>query len=1836
MVSVNVIAATSPVSFTGSYSQNFDGLLPTPIPADRLTLPSASVLPAGWTVIESGTNNDNSIQIDSGASGTGDTFLYGATGSNERALGSFSSGSMTSQYGIALLNSTGSAITNFAISYIGEQWKNGLSTGALTNTLKFEYSTTATSLTDATVGAFTEVPSLTFTAPQAGTGSTDVTLDGNLVANQQSRSATLSGVNWPAGSVLYLRWTDVNETGNDDSLAVDNFSITVNASPSFGAASYTFSVAENSASGTSIGSVGATDPDAGQTITYSLSGTGSSNFAINPQSGAISVASGANLNFEDTASYSLMVTATDNGTPAASSTVPVTINLTNVNEAPTFGAASYTFSVAENSASGANVGSVSATDPDAGTTLTYSLSGPGSSNFAISSTGAITIASGAALDFETTPSYSLTVTASDGSLSATAPVTINLSNVNEAPAFGAASYTFSVAENSASGASVGSVSAVDPDAGTTLTYSLSGPGSSNFAISSTGVITVATGAALDFETIPSYSLTVTASDGSLSATAPVTINLSNVNEAPAFGAASYTFSVAENSASDASVGSVSAVDPDASTTLTYSLSGTGSSNFAISSTGVITVATGAALDFETTPSYSLTVTVSDGSLSATAPVTINLTNVNEAPTFGAASYTFSVAENSSAGASVGSVSASDPDAGTTLTYSLSGTGSTLFTISSTGVITVASGAALNFESTPSYSLTVTASDGSLSATAPVTINLTNINEAPAFGAASYTFSVAENSASGASVGSVSATDPDANTTLTYSLSGTGSSNFAISSTGVITVASGAVLDFETTPSYSLTVTANDGSLSTTAPVTINLTNVNEAPTFGAASYTFSVAENSAAGASVGSVSATDPDAGTTLTYSLSGTGSSNFAISPTGVITVASGAAFDFETTPSYSLTVTASDGSLSATAPVTINLSNVNEAPTDINLSDNRVADNATAGTPIGTLSSVDPDAGDTHTYFLISGADAASFAIVGNELRTSVAYDGSKPSYSINITSVDSGTASLAKVFTIDRVAGVNVAPTALTLDNNTVAENSTTPVGILSATDANPADTFTYSLVAGTGDTDNALFAIEVINSKTAYLKFASTPDFEFKPTYSIRVRVADQAGLAFERSLTINVTNVNEAPVFGAASYTFSVAENSAAGASVGNASASDPDAGTSLTYTLSGPGSSNFAISSTGVITVATGATLNFESTPSYSLTVTASDGSSTATAPVTIDLTNVNELPTFGAASYTFSVTENSAAGASVGSVSATDPDAGTTLTYSLAGTGSSNFAISSLGVITVATGATLNFEATPSYSLTVTASDGSLSATVPVTVNVTNVNEAPTFGAASYAFSLAENSAAGSSVGSVSATDPDAGSNLTYSLSGTGSSNFAISSTGVITVAAGASLNFESTPVYSLTVTATDNGSPVANSTVPVTINLTNVNEVPVFGAPSYLFSIAENSAPGTNVGSVTASDPDAGSMLTYSIDGGSSTFAINPSTGAISVAAGASINYESITSYSLLVRVTDNGSPVLFATRSVTINVTDIVEAGPTNLILSNSRILENAGANALIGSLSASQAGTGHTYRFALVSGPGDADNGAFTIVGNQLRANASFDFETKTSYVIRVMVTDENNQTLERNFNIQVLDVNESPTNQPPTNITLSNNQIQENAGVNAVVGNLSATDPNAGDTFVFELVAGFGDNAQFNINGTQLRANSSFDFEARSSYSVRVRVMDRAGASITRDFTIQVVDVLETPNNQAPTNIFLSNSRIRENSGANALIGTLSATDPNAGETFTFELVPGFGDNAQFSIAGTQLRAISSFDYEAKTSYSIRVKVTDRAGASITRDFTIQILDVAGA
>ncbi|RZJ65199.1 MAG: hypothetical protein EOO50_14630, partial [Flavobacterium sp.] len=205
-------------SAASDYTQNFNDLL-SPVPSNG-TLIAPSVLPGGWQFVEAGANANGSanLRVDNGTSSTGDTFFYGATSSNERALGSYASGSLTSQYGAVFTNDTGAPLTQFTLTYTGEQWRDGGNASAVFNKLTFAYAINSSSVTS---GTFTNVSNLDFTAPVNNT-TADAAKDGNAAGFRTTLTYTVTGINWPAGQNLVIRWTDINDAGNDDGLAIDD------------------------------------------------------------------------------------------------------------------------------------------------------------------------------------------------------------------------------------------------------------------------------------------------------------------------------------------------------------------------------------------------------------------------------------------------------------------------------------------------------------------------------------------------------------------------------------------------------------------------------------------------------------------------------------------------------------------------------------------------------------------------------------------------------------------------------------------------------------------------------------------------------------------------------------------------------------------------------------------------------------------------------------------------------------------------------------------------------------------------------------------------------------------------------------------------------------------------------------------------------------------------------------------------------------------------------------------------------------------------------------------------------------------------------------------------------------------------------------------------------------------------------------------------------------------------------------------------------------------------------------------------------------------------------
>lgn len=819
-------------------------------------------------------------------------------------------------------------------------------------------------------------------------------------------------------------------------------------------------VAENSTNGANVGITAlATDADAADSISYSLTDDAGGRFAIDSVTGVVTVANGAALDYETGTSHNITVRATS--TDGSFSTRTFLIQLTDVNESGVSAISDMNASVntvAENSSNGTTVGYTAfAADPDSTDAIFYTLDDNAGGRFAIDTfTGIVTVANGLLLDREAAAAHTIIVraTSTDGSI-AVLSVDISLIDVNEfsisAPTdLDAAANT--VAELSLQGTLTGiTVSASDADATTNaITYSLDNSAGGRFQVDSvTGVITVGATAS-DYETATSYSVMAraTSADGS-SRTLLITINITDVNES---GTSAVTDTdpavnqVLENAVTGTLTGiTAHATDPDGTDTITYSLDNNAGGRFQIDSvSGVVSVADGTLLDRELAASHSIIIraTSTDSSFS-TQTFIVNLGDVDE---FDVSAITDSnvsvdgVIENSANGTIVGiTANAFDSDVSSnTITWSLDDNAGGRFQIgASTGIVTVANGALLDFETSANHTIIVRATSADTSSsTQTFLISLLDTNDAPPVITPGQQFNVSELAGVGTVFGTVAAVDPDGVGTLQgwTIVSGNTDGVFAINpTTGALRITNSAMLNFETTATYTLTLSVGDGT-ATSLPQTvlIRIMDGNEAPV-SIVPTPLSIDENTAAGTIVGSVSASDVDAGDVLSYAIMGSiTASPFAIdAATGVIRVADSSLLDFEARQSITLQIQVTDvGGLTATTSVVISLNDVNEIPSLINLAGGTVQENRGAGTFVGQLSAVDPDAGEVLTWTLVDDANG-TFVVNSSTGRIDVAAGAvlnfeQMAAYGIAVDVTDSGGLTHQQTFTI-RLLDVNDAPIA-----------------------------------------------------------------------------------------------------------------------------------------------------------------------------------------------------------------------------------------------------------------------------------------------------------------------------------------------------------------------------------------------------------------------------------------------------------------------------------------------------------------------------------------------------------------------------------------------------------------------------------------------------------------------------------------------------------------------------------------------------------------------------------------------------------------------------------------
>ena len=1173
------------------------------------------------------------------------------------------------------------------------------------------------------------------------------------------------------------------------------------------------------------------------------------------------------------------------------------------------------------------------------------------------------------------------------------------------------------------------------------------------------------------------------------------------------------------------------------------------------------------------------------------------------------------------------------------------------------------------------------------------IVVTAVNDAPTDLSLSAN-TVAENVANGTVVGTVTGTDVDTGDTKRYAFTDSAGGRFAInSSTGQITVANSSLLNYESATSHNVTVRVTDsGGLTYDETFTIHVTNVNEAPT--GADTTVTISEDTSHVLTAANFGFSDVDAGDTLNAvridSLPTAGTlklSGVDVTPGQIITTADINAGHLVFSPaadgnglSYAaLTFSVRDsGNLYDAVPntLTFRVTAVNDAPVNSLPGVQTVA----VDTPLAitglAINDVDSNLTTVHlsvnhgtVAVSLSGATTISSGASGtatltisgtqadiNATLSSLTYQGDSlymGADTLTVLSTDSNgaTDTDAVSITVSNAAPTNILPAA-----QTVAEDTPLAISSLSVADADgnletvqlssQHGTLTVSLsgatvisVGSNGSSSVTLSGSQAeLNATLASLIYQGNPNFAGLDT--ITITSTDHAGTADTDILSITVTAVHDAPTNLALSSS-SVVEHATNGTTVGTVTPSDPDAGETFTFQLTDSAGGRFAIdSTTGQITVVDGTLLDMEFAASHNVTVRVTDsGGLTYDKSFSIDLIDVNEAPRDLSLSSN-TVAENPANGTVVGTVTGIEVDVGDSLTYSLTDAAGGRFAIDpTTGQLTVADGTLLNYETAASHDVTVRVTDsGGLTYDETFTIALTNVNETPTNLALS-SHTVVEHATNGTTVGTVTPSDPDAGETFTFQLADSAGGRFAIdSTTGQIIDPGGCLFHKKAIPSHDVTVRVTDNGGLTYDKTF--TIDLTDINETPIDLVLSS-DTVVEHAANGTVVGTVTGSDPDNGDTAAYSLtDDAGGRFAINSSTGQITVANGALLNYEGAASHDVTVRVTDSGG--LMYDETFTITLTDVNDA-PTALILSANTVAENAANGTTVGIISTADPDAVDSHTYSLT----DTAGGRFTInssTGEITVADGSLlNYESATSHSVTVRTTDAGGLTRDQTFTITLTDVNEAPTGADAT-VT-----ILEDTPYTLTLADFGFSDVDAGDALSAVRLDSLPAAGTLTLSGGAVTAGQvitaadlaagrlvftpAADANGPGNASVTFSVQDSHSAYAATPSTL-VFDV--TAVNDAPILMANTGSTVTEGGTDTISSGELSVTDADesaAQLTFSIGTGPAHGRLELTTAPGVSVSTFTQADIAANrviyvhdgsetTSDSISFTVSDGAGGSI--------------
>ncbi|OWZ24347.1 LOW QUALITY PROTEIN: Protocadherin Fat [Phytophthora megakarya] len=1062
----------------------------------------------------------------------------------------------------------------------------------------------------------------------------------------------------------------------------------------------------------------------------------------------------------------------------------------------------------------------------------------------------------------------------------------------------------------------------------------------------------------------------------------------------------------------------------------------------------------------------------------------------------------------------------------------------------------------------------------------------------------------------------SAVDPE-HGFLTFAMNSNGT--FYSNSSGSVFARDLSLINYEAQPYYELTVSVSDGVNTVQCPIVINIVDTNDCPQM--LKQVRYVDENSAIGAFVGdAIFARDEDyslhAGGRLTFSID---SDIFSIGKTsGILTVTNSSQLDYEVLQHVEIVVYISDD---ATEPCTSNstvsvfIVNVNEPPSIVvgqvgsvlEFTKDLAQETSAA---VLNVSAHDPDKGDHLSFTLLSSntsylfrIDSQSGSIFVSDAR---AFDfESRNLYYLDVIVTDLGGLSNTQQVEI-RVVNINEAP-VFKLFTGYINENSPVNTAILNSSDIIATDPEEDDVVYRINGTRTDL-PFDIKNNKL--IVSSSQLDFEVRTEYTFSIQACDSKELCSNTHFMVIVTDVNEPPVIFPSR--ISIDENAMEGALIGSPIlASDPDIGQRLLYTImDGDTYDLFGIQTcNGQLYVKRSNSLDYEQFPSYQIVVAVSDSglpSLTSSATITIEIRDVNEAPIF-TADYSIraqtKTTDTESMGSLIGMELVTAIQSASQLTGFCR------------GLIDIAVGFS-------SVALCDGGSHGPYAAILESTFILRDDSTA--------AFRVL----AGMTINAVFLIDQ-----ALYSPQSVFRPGVDLQYSDEVFVG---KLHRGKHCVIMLLYSPSD--SPIS---LEVLINTDGWKPISVqtfngLVSQNIELSIAENSPPGTPVGNpIQAIDQDKGSKLYYSIveQDSPALFRIEKDSGQLILNQNKSLDFETRSSYNLLVEVSDTelSTDVWVFVKVLDVNEPPVLSSPQTLAVKENSKAYTPVG-RALT---PLDPEGAAKKYSFELIPIDSAIPFELSTTTGQFfVAANADVDYETQTHYVLQVKITDDDGLILTIDVIINVIDINEAP-------VTFINVvPVHENAPQGTSVAQLQGSDPE-NQTIVFSYVSNFAGDA----NSTAFRVvyispsraqievrGAEIDFEQQRSFDMTVMVEDISENSLstTQTFTVFVIDVNEPPQLTVPTPIYLSVPENTANSSfvGSSLVGYIS--DQDAGDTISIELLYSVPYNAVFNVTASgqvSVRNSALLNYEVVSLIELWCQAYDTGGNLINFSVNVDVTNV---